>query len=128
MYYLVRAKCGHVGNRKFIEKDFPVIASSKKEAASIVLKKSRVKKQLNNAITYVIQNNKNKYLEYIKLNKKDLYLNSHNNRNNIYFIDQIKEFDNLRKKKYEFICREERLLFERRKRYYKEELKYEYVY
>ena len=54
-YYLVTAKCGHVGRGKYIEVDFPLCAESKSEAALKCLKKGKVKKQLKNAISSVFE-------------------------------------------------------------------------
>lgn len=49
-YYKVTAKCGHVGNGMFCVKNFYVKAKNKKEARSIVRKRPRVKKSMNNPI------------------------------------------------------------------------------
>lgn len=43
-FYLVTAKCGHVGKGKYYEVDFPVYANDRCEAAQYVLKRSKVKK------------------------------------------------------------------------------------
>ena len=45
-YFLVTAKCGHVGNGKYLEIEFPIIARTKKDAAQICLRKPKVKKHL----------------------------------------------------------------------------------
>ncbi len=54
-YYVVIAKCGHVGNGKYIDVEFPVIAENGSLAAKKILKRSKVKKQLKNAITGVFE-------------------------------------------------------------------------
>ncbi len=52
-YYVVQAKCGHVGRGKYVIKDFPVRAYSREEAANIVRQRPRVKHDYKDAILYV---------------------------------------------------------------------------
>ena len=69
-YYIVVAKCGHVGKGKYIDVSFPVVANTGKEAANLILCRSKVKKQLKNAITNVFEVSEdiyNLYLEHILL-------------------------------------------------------------
>ena len=54
-YYIVKAKCGHVGRDKYIPIDFPIKAKSKTEAAAIVRKKARVKKDHKDAVLSVVE-------------------------------------------------------------------------
>ena len=49
-YYIVTAKCGHVGKDYYIPIDFPVRAESKTEAAKIVRSFPRVKHHHKDAI------------------------------------------------------------------------------
>ena len=128
MFYMVKAKCGHVGNKKYIERDFPIFASSKKEAARIVLRKSRVKKHLKDAILCVVKINEKEYDLLIKKNNDDIYLHSHNKLNNNLFIDEVKEYQYTKSRKYEFSCRDERVSFKKKKENLKEEKIYGYVY
>ena len=73
-FYIVKAKCGHVGRQHYIPISFPVQASSKKEAVSIILQKGRVKRNHKDAILDVKKVNQQKYLEQIEINRKDPYL------------------------------------------------------
>ncbi|MDX9691472.1 MAG: leucine-rich repeat domain-containing protein [Acholeplasmataceae bacterium] len=74
-YYIVKAKCGHVGRQHYIPICFPVRATCKKEAASIILQKSRVKRNHKDAILDVRKVNQHDYLEQVEINAGDMYLN-----------------------------------------------------
>ena len=76
-YFIVIAKCGHVGKGKYIEVEFPTISSSKTNAAKSVLQAGKVKKQLKNAISAVYEVNKEEYLEVKERFKNDSYIHSH---------------------------------------------------
>ena len=52
-YFKVNAKCGHVGRRRFINIDFPVVASNAKEAAARARRFGRVKHHWKDAINSV---------------------------------------------------------------------------
>ena len=54
-YFIVTAKCGHVGRNKYIEKDLTIIASSGKEAALKGRQYPRVKHDWKYAITNVVE-------------------------------------------------------------------------
>lgn len=76
-YFIVIAKCGHVGKGKYIEVEFPTISSSKVAAAKSVLQAGKVKKQLKNAISAVYEVDKEEYLEVKDRFENDLYIHSH---------------------------------------------------
>ena len=76
-YYIVKAKCGHVGRDKYIPIDFPIMAKNKKEAAAIVRKKSRVKKNHKDAILSVIEVDKTIFDNQQFYNELDPYLIVH---------------------------------------------------
>ena len=76
-YFIVIAKCGHVGKGKYIEVEFPTISSSKTNAAKSVLQAGKVKKQLKNAISAVYEVNEDEYLEVKERFENDSYIHSH---------------------------------------------------
>lgn len=132
-YYLVQAKCGHVGNGKYIIKTFPIKATSKSEAASIIRNYKRVKKHLKDLIVDVLEVTLEDYLTQKEANYADIYLHSHT-KNEIYQIllsDQIHYLD-IDRKEYkstrEFETRKEKLLYKNKKRLYQEEYDYECAY
>lgn len=67
-YFLVEAKCGHVGKGKCIYICFPVKAESAKDAAAKARKYKRVKHHHKDAIRQV---QKITYEEYLKLQMKN---------------------------------------------------------
>lgn len=77
-YYKVTAKCGHVGRKKYIKIDFPIKASSGKEAAKRARDYPRVKHDHKDAIINVVKISKEQYFELKRKNKIDPYLNSNN--------------------------------------------------
>lgn len=77
-YYLVTAKCGHVGRSKYIPIIFPVAAYSKKEAARITRNLPRVKHDHKDAIINVTEVNYQEFKQKSIDNKKDGYLLSKN--------------------------------------------------
>lgn len=111
-YYLVVAKCGHVGKKKYVDIDFPVCAESGSEAAQTVLKRSKVKKHLKNAITSVSRITEEEYKAYIKDDKYGEYLSAHFSRE-YYSLDlDIKNLESRhRKAKKDFKTRNERISF-----------------
>ena len=74
-YYIVKAKCGHVGRDKYMPIDFPIMAESKTEAAAIIRKKARVKKNHKDAILSVEEVDKTAFNNQQFCNKYDPYLN-----------------------------------------------------
>lgn len=72
-YFIVRAKCGHVGRRKYIPIDFPIRARNIWSAESIARQKPGVKHNRIDAIISVRKSNYIEYMIYEKLLKKDIY-------------------------------------------------------
>lgn len=73
-YYLVTAKCGHVGHSKYISVVFPVVASDGKIAASVVRKFPRVKHDHKDAILDVRKVTLDEYDKQREINNNDPYL------------------------------------------------------
>ena len=67
-YYIVTAKCGHVGKNKYILIDFPVVAEDGETAAQIVRLIPRVKHDHKDAIKEVKQVDYDLYYERNSLN------------------------------------------------------------
>lgn len=74
-YYIVKAKCGHVGRDRYIPIDFPIRAKSKKDAAAIVRRKARVKKNHKDAVLSVVEVDKKTFDDQQFCNEQDPYLN-----------------------------------------------------
>lgn len=77
-YYIVEAKCGHVGKDRYILIKFPIKAASKKEAASIARLLPRVKHHHKDAIRDVQEVDYNAYASQLEENKYNKYLNAKN--------------------------------------------------
>ena len=77
-YYIVKAKCGHVGRNKYIVIDFPVIAENGKEAAKKARKYPRVKHDQKGAIINVTKVTYEDYLKCLENNNNDMYLKCKN--------------------------------------------------
>jgi hypothetical protein len=77
-YYIVRTKCGHVGRNNYILIDFPIQASSKKEAAIIARKLPRVKHHHKDAIIEVREVDQQDFINQKKELKLNPYINSKN--------------------------------------------------
>lgn len=120
-YYLVTAKCGHVGKGKYHEVEFPICASSKSEAAQSCLKRSKVKKQLKNAITCVVEISRELYLKRIEEMRSDIYVRAHTKREICHYIQMAESliYENHRKK-VNFESRAERVAYIMRKQRMKE--------
>ena len=132
-YYLVDAKCGHVGARKYIVKTFPVVASSKSEAAAKIKRCNKVKKHLKDCIINVVEVTLNEFLIQKEMNLIDKYLHSHCKSEIIEIInsDLIQENINCNKKyksRMEFECRKQKVDFYLKKMCSKEVCSYEYAY
>ena len=72
-YYVVSAKCGHVGRNNYIIKKFYVKAETGENAAQIVKDKPRVKHTRRDAIQAVIEINEEQYLQGLKEIRDDMY-------------------------------------------------------
>ena len=73
-YYKVKCKCGHVGRSHYIAIDFPVAASSGKEAAEIARKIPRCKHHHKDCILEVTKISYEEYICIYKDNNEDPYL------------------------------------------------------
>ena len=76
-YYMVIAKCGHVGRKNYIPVKFAVVAESGKEAAKKVRQFPRVKHDHKDAILDVRCITLEEFLEIIEINGNDPYLKCH---------------------------------------------------
>ena len=76
-YFMVIAKCGHVGRKNYIPVKFAVVAESGKEAAKKVRQFSRVKHDHKDAILDVRCITLEEFLEIIEINGNDPYLKCH---------------------------------------------------
>lgn len=76
-YYLVTAKCGHVGKGNYIEIEFPTYAKSAHDASQLVLTRPKVKKHLKNAITAIYEIDYEEYLKRLDSFKNNEYIKSH---------------------------------------------------
>ena len=73
MFYKVKAKCGHVGRNRYIEKWFYVIAPSGKEAARKVRYLPRVKHDRKDAILDVEQISRDEFTVGVESSRCDNY-------------------------------------------------------
>lgn len=77
-YFRVKAKCGHVGNNKYIPIDFFYYAETAKEAAVLCRAAPRVKHHQKDAIIETVEITKEEYEVGMSNNRNDPYLNSKN--------------------------------------------------
>ena len=73
-YYIVTAKCGHVGRNKYILIEFPVIAENGEDAARKARMIPRVKHDHKDAIRMVKQVDYDSYCKRWLINASDDYL------------------------------------------------------
>lgn len=76
-YFMVIAKCGHVGKKNYIPVKFAVVAESGKEAAKKVRQFPRVKHDHKDAILDVRCVTLEEFLEIKEINDNDPYLKYH---------------------------------------------------
>ena len=117
-YYMVIAKCGHVGKKNYIPIKFAVMADSGKEAARIAREFPRVKHNHKDAILDVKHISYEEYLEIRKNNDEDPYLHCHSKQEQSQIIDLLDrlEVDNHNKKtSYDKKIRKEKILFKLKK-------------
>ena len=100
-YYIVIAKCGHVGKGKYVEVEFPVMAESKSEASKRILKAPKVKKQVLEEEYYIAK---------IRYDNNE-YVHSHYKREYNYDCLQIKELELGKKFSSSFNSRAERIKY-----------------
>jgi hypothetical protein len=72
-YYVVQARCGHVGRGKYIPLDFPIRASDAERAAFIARQRPGVKHHHPEAILSVRKINFVEFLLYREINRRDPY-------------------------------------------------------
>ncbi len=120
-YYLVYAKCGHVGKGNYLEIAFPVYAKTAHDAAQLVLKKPKVKKHLKNAITSVEEIDCEKYFDELEAFKNNDYIKAHSKRDLVYCELDINHLEsNFKRYKTSFASRIERVNYILRKNRIKE--------
>lgn len=73
-YFIVEAKCGHIGKQFYIPIKFAVVATNAKEAANIARNFPRVKHNHKDAILSVEEVDYTTFITQIKLNSKIDYL------------------------------------------------------
>ncbi len=119
-FYIVRAKCGHVGKKKYIEVDFPIIAKTGREAAQKVLRRSKVKKQLKNAISSVCLVTKDLFDSFVEKFNNDKYIHAHSKQEwdiskyeikELYFNAKKSEFKS-RIERVNYILKKQKILME----------------
>lgn len=79
-YFIVNAMCGHVGRGMYVEKSFPIIAATRKEAAQACKSIPRVKHDNKRAILSVREVTYEEYKEQQKINDVDPYLQAKTRR------------------------------------------------
>ena len=79
-YYIVNAMCGHVGKGMYVEKSFPIIASTGRDAAQACKAIPRVKHDNKRAILSVRKVDYVEYIEQKKTNDADPYLQAKSRR------------------------------------------------
>ena len=77
-YFKVTCKCGHGGRGKYIEKDFPVFATSRKQASLIARNIPRVKHHQKDAIISCVEISHEEFLMLMEKNAQDPYLQCKN--------------------------------------------------
>lgn len=73
-FFEVVCKCGHVGKKRYIEIHFPIMATSRKEAARKARDIPRVKHDYKDAILNVVKIDQERYNELSEMNNYDPYL------------------------------------------------------
>ncbi len=117
-YFMVIAKCGHVGKKNYIPIKFAVAAESGKEAAKKAREYSRVKHDHKDAILDVKEINYEDFLEIREMNNNDPYLKCHSRQeqNQIKGLEERMEIDNHNtKKEYDKVARKSRVAHKLRK-------------
>jgi len=90
-FFIVRAKCGHVGRQHYVPIDFPIRAKDAKEAAEIIRITGRVKHNHKDAILEVASVSKYEYINQKSDNQNDPYLNVRSKHEQLKVLDQIKD-------------------------------------
>ena len=128
-YYLVEAKCGHVGKGKCIVKEFPVQAFSKSDAAETVRYMPRVKHDQKYAIRSVVEIDYETFIQLREIYENDPYMNCKSIQDQRFIcgsmLDLIQEDEECRNRykrfDYDKQERRERVAYKKLKEYYKHE-------
>lgn len=123
-YYMVVAKCGHVGNGKYLEVEFPIYAESKSDAAQNCLKRGKVKKHLKNAITSVCEITYDSYKELKDKFYNNKFIHAHTKSEILDYISEAVELEKNHSWKKSFTDRAERITFLLKKNKIKEDYQY----
>ena len=122
-YYLVVAKCGHVGKGNYLDVTFPVYAKSAHAAAQMILKRPKVKKHLKNAITSVEEIDYESYLEQINYFEGNGFIKAHTKDEVVDYLADVKALVKTNKQyKKSFSSRKERVFYQMKKNQIKEAL------
>lgn len=117
-YYMVIAKCGHVGRKHYIPVKFAVTAESGKAAAKKVRQFSRVKRNHKDAILDVKCITLNEFLEIKKINSSDPYLKCHSRKEQNLIVNlaerMVTDFHNI-KKAFDKNARKDRVAYKLKK-------------
>ena len=131
LYFMVIAKCGHVGKKNYIPIKFAVMAESGKEAARMVRNYGRVKHDHKDAILDVKKIDFLEYCEIERMNSEDPYLKCHSKheQKQIENLEErfVKDNHNL-KKNYNKQNRVERVAYKVKKYKMIEKCGWEYKY
>ena len=88
-FYLVTAKCGHVGKKAYMPITFPVKAENGKEAAKIVRMYPRVKRNHWDAILGCKKVDEEAYINQMIINNNDPYLHARSKQEQNKLVDNI---------------------------------------
>lgn len=131
-FYVVRAKCGHVGRGYYIPIDFSVKANSKSEAAKIVRNFPRVKHHHKDAILLCQEITETEYNELKNKNRNDHYLSCHSSTEQKRMCDledrvvmePIKDIMNNRRARVTYILKKRKILENEYSRQFQYSVKY----
>jgi hypothetical protein len=87
--YVVSVKGGHVGRHRYMPIEFPIKATSKKEAASIARARPRVKHDHPDAILSVTHVTEEVFMDTVRRNREDPYLHVRSKHEQRRFDDEI---------------------------------------
>ena len=108
-YYLVTAKCGHIGRGKYLEVAIPIVAESKHDAAQKCLLRPKVKRHLKNAISHVCETTKDEFAKSLFDFKNNPYVKAHTKKEVLPFLESAQLLDLRKSKKKSFLIRDERI-------------------
>ena len=115
-YFVVSAKCGHVGRNNYIIKKFYVKAKNGEDAAAIVRNKPRVKHTRKDAIKSVEIIDEEQYLQGLKDMREDKYFKVTSKQQQIKFgaVNYCEVFREVSEepKKYRKSCKGQQLRYE----------------